>query len=120
MTQSKGLVYIRRFLIVLAVLAIYIWAFAGLPTLELKETSIEVISAILAGIFSPDWGYVYDPGGEDLLRGLLDTVAIAILGTFIAGILCIPFAFMAANNIMKNKAVVGINKFILSFIRVFP
>lgn len=120
MTQSKGLVYIRRFLIVFAVLAIYIWAFAGLPTLELKETSIEVISAILAGIFSPDWGYVYDPGGEDLLRGLLDTVAIAILGTFIAGILCIPFAFMAANNIMKNKAVVGINKFILSFIRVFP
>lgn len=120
MTQRKGFIYFRRFLIVLIVLCIYIWAFAGLPRIELKETSIEVVSAIIAGIFSPDWGYVYDPGGEDLLRGLLDTVAIAVLGTFIAGVLSIPFAFMASNNITKSKSLVASNKFILSFIRVFP
>src|SRR5699024_4074930 len=58
--------------------------------------------------------------GEDLLRGLVDTMAIAVHGTFIAGILSIPFAFMASNNITKNKILVASNKFILSFIRVFP
>lgn len=121
MTQQKNmLLYMRRFLVVLLLLAIYIWSFSGLPTIELKETSVKVVSAIIAGILSPDWGYVYDPGGEDLLRGLLDTVAIAVLGTCIAGILSIPFALMASNKITKSKILVVSNKFILSFIRVFP
>lgn len=120
MSGTKIVVYLRRFVIILLLFAIYLWAFIGLPALELKETSGEVVSAIIAGIFSPDWGYVYDPAGEDLLRGLLDTLAIAILGTFIAAIFSVPFAFLASNNITKSKAVVGTNKFILSLIRVFP
>ena len=65
MTQQKNmLLYMRRFLVVLLLLAIYIWSFSGLPTIELKETSVKVVSAIIAGILSPDWGYVYDPGGK--------------------------------------------------------
>ncbi|MBO1002617.1 phosphonate ABC transporter, permease protein PhnE [Pseudogracilibacillus auburnensis] len=118
--KRESLIILRRTFLILTVLFIYIWAFIGLPNIELKETSIEIVSAIISGLFQPDWGYVYDPAGEDLLRGLLDTVAIALLGTFIAGILCIPFSFMAANNIVKTKAIVGTNKFMLSFIRVFP
>ncbi|MDQ0215153.1 phosphonate transport system permease protein [Oikeobacillus pervagus] len=110
----------RQFSIVVIVILIYIWAFSGLPSIGLKETSVEVVSAIISGIFSPDWDYVYDPGGEDLLRGLLDTLAIAVLGTIIAAILSIPFAFLAARNITKSRAVVGVNKVLLSFIRVFP
>lgn len=120
MIQRRKMVYIRRLIIVFILLVIYIWAFSGLPAIELKESSVEVVSAIIAGILSPDWGYIYDPSGEDLLRGLVDTMAIAVLGTFIAGILSIPFAFMASNNITKNKILVASNKFILSFIRVFP
>ncbi|WP_121640196.1 phosphonate ABC transporter, permease protein PhnE [Virgibacillus sp. Bac330] len=111
---------IRLIAIVAIVSAIYIWAFAGLPKLEWKDTSVEVVSAIVSGLFQPDWSYVYDPDGEDLLRGLLDTLAIALLGTFIAGILCIPFAFLASKNVIKSKATVGTSKFMLSFIRVFP
>jgi len=120
MSETKIAVYLRRFVIILVLFAIYLWAFIGLPTIELKETSGEVVSAIISGIFSPDWGYVYDPAGEDLLRGLLDTLAIAILGTFIAAIFSVPFAFLESNNITKSKAVVATNKFLLSLIRVFP
>ncbi|API93382.1 MULTISPECIES: phosphonate ABC transporter, permease protein PhnE [Virgibacillus] len=111
---------IRLIMIIVIVSAIYIWAFSGLPKLEWKDTSVEVVSAIFSGLFQPDWDYVYDPDGEDLLRGLLDTLAIALLGTFIAGVLCIPFAFLASKNIVKSKLAVGISKFMLSFIRVFP
>lgn len=120
MIKQKRMVHLQRIFIVCIVLFIYIWSFSGLPAIELKETSIQVVSAIMAGIFSPDWGYVYSPDGEDLLRGLLDTAAIAVLGTFIAGVLSIPFAFMAANNITKSKTLVASNKVVLSFIRVFP
>ncbi|SFA94144.1 phosphonate transport system permease protein [Lentibacillus halodurans] len=118
--HGKTFIYTRRMMIISVVVLIYIWAFTGLPLVEIKETSSEVFSAIMAGIFHPDWDYVYDPGGEDLLRSLLDTLAIALLGTFISAILSIPFSFMAAGNIVKTRTTVRTSKFILSFIRVFP
>ena len=111
---------IRNGAILAIVIAIYIWAFAGMPALEFKATSKEIVSAIFSGLLHPDWDYVYYPDGEDLLRGLLDTLAIALLGTVIAGLLCVPFSFWAAKNIVKNKGISGAGKFVLSFIRVFP
>ncbi|TSB47001.1 phosphonate ABC transporter, permease protein PhnE [Alkalicoccobacillus porphyridii] len=109
-----------RFVVVITLMLIYIWAFAGLPTIEVKETSGQIVKAIFEGLISPDWDYVYDPAGEDLLRKLIETLAIAILGTFIAAVLCIPFALFAARNIVKSRAISQVGKFILSFIRVFP
>ncbi|XJZ29126.1 phosphonate ABC transporter, permease protein PhnE [Bacillota bacterium Lsc_1132] len=99
---------------------LYIWAFAGMDVPEIKQTAGQISKAIFGGIFHPDWGYVSDPGGEDLLHGLLDTLAIAVLGTFISAFLCIPFAFWAANNRSKGRTISGSGKFVLSFIRTFP
>ncbi len=99
---------------------IYIWAFAGMDVPEVKQTAGQISKAIFGGIFHPDWGYVSEPGGEDLLHGLLDTLAIAVMGTFISAFLCIPFAFWAANNMSKGRTVSGSGKFVLSFIRTFP
>ncbi|MCE4953811.1 phosphonate ABC transporter, permease protein PhnE [Staphylococcus haemolyticus] len=111
---------IKNWIIVIVVLAIIAWGFVGMPALELKSKSIEILKSIFNGLFHPDWGYVYIPAGEDLLRGLLETFAIAVIGTFIAAIICIPFAFLGARNLIKVRPVTGITKFILSVIRVFP
>lgn len=105
---------------VLIVLAIYIWAFAGAPLMEIKETAVAAIKGMFNGLIHPDWGYVYDPKGEDLLRSLLETLAIAILGTFISAILCIPFALLAARNVSKIRLLSSFFKIVLSAIRVFP
>ena len=59
----------------------------------IKETAGEITKAIMTGILTPDWAYVSLPDGEDLLHGLIDTLAIAILGTFISAFLSVPFAF---------------------------
>lgn len=111
---------IKNWIIAIVVLAIIAWGFVGMPALELKSKSIEILKSIFHGLFHPDWGYVYIPAGEDLLRGLLETFAIAVIGTFIAAISCIPFAFLGAQNLIKIRPVTGITKFILSVIRVFP
>jgi phosphonate transport system permease protein len=112
--------YFFKTVIFVLLALLYIWAFAGMPVNDIKETAGQISKAIFSGIFHPDWDYVYLPDGEDLLRGLLDTLAIAILGTFISGILCVPFAFWAANNMSKGKAVTSSGKFVLSFVRTFP
>jgi phosphonate transport system permease protein len=124
MNQERAVkpVYLRiRFWIVVAILLIiYIWSFEGLKFEGIKSTAGQVTTSIFRGLLHPDWGYVYLPEGEDLLRGLLDTIAIAILGTFISAILCVPFAFWAANNMSKLSWFTGSGKFILSLIRTFP
>jgi len=109
-----------RFAIYAALAAVYIWAFAGIPFDGVKETAGQVTRSIVGGLFAPDWDYVYLPDGEDLLRGLLDTLAIAALGTVISCALCIPFAFWAAAGRGKSKGWSGTGKFMLSLIRTFP
>jgi phosphonate transport system permease protein len=111
---------IRTWIYILLVVALYTWAFAGIEFGGLKETAWQITKAILNGIINPDWSYVYHPEGEDLIRNLFTTVSIAFLGTFIAAILCIPFTFLAARNIMTYKPASSLGKFLLSVIRTFP
>ncbi|MEK8132392.1 phosphonate ABC transporter, permease protein PhnE [Paenibacillus filicis] len=111
---------IRYWLVAIIVLAIYVWSFTGIEYTGLTESAGKDFATILRGLFSPDWEFVYRPDGEDLLRGLLDTLGISIIGTFISAILCVPFAFWAANNMSKFRWVTGSGKFMLSLIRTFP
>ncbi|MCD8915513.1 phosphonate ABC transporter, permease protein PhnE [Staphylococcus simulans] len=111
---------IKYTLTALVVAALLIWAFAGMPALEIKDKSRQILGSILQGLTHPDWGFVYQKGGEDLLHGLLETFAIAVVGTILAAIICIPLAFLGAKNIVKFRPVTGTSKFILSIIRVFP
>lgn len=128
MIKSKSWIHIvqkpkknrYRWFIYLSLAAVYIWAFAGVPFTGFKETAGQITKAIMTGIFTPDWDFVYLPEGEDLLRGLLETLAISVLGTFLSTLLCIPFAFWAAANMSRMKAVSGSGKMVLSFIRAIP
>lgn len=111
---------VKGWLIFVAVTLVFVWAFSGVPLAGVKDTAWEITKSILAGLFQPDWDYVYDPEGEDLLRKLLETLSIAFFGTFISAVLCIPFSFWAASNLSQSKFVSGSGKFMLSFIRTFP
>lgn len=111
---------IRFWLVAVIIFAIYLWSFTGIPFTGLQQTAGQVSASILKGLLHPDWSYVYIPEGEDLLRGLLDTLAISVLGTFISAILCVPFAFWAANNMSRFQTVTGSGKFLLSLVRTFP
>lgn len=109
-----------HWLIYVMLAVVYVWAFSGIPYSGIKETAGQVTKAIFSGLLSPDWDFVYLPGGEDLLRGLLDTLAISILGTIISAVICIPFAFWAAANMTGSIFASGSGKVLLSLIRVFP
>ncbi len=112
---------IRPWLVTLLILAIVGWAFSGIPLTSLKPTAIEITKSILHGLFHPEWSYVYTGDGEDLLAALVETLAIAFLGTFISAILSVPFAFLAARTSHKfftPRSTFG--KVILTIVRVFP
>ncbi|WP_461240533.1 phosphonate ABC transporter, permease protein PhnE [Paucilactobacillus sp. N302-9] len=105
----------------LLVLIIYIWAFSQMKFTGLKESAGEVSKSILHGLLHPDWGYVYDGSGEDLFSLILQTLAIAFIGTFISAILSVPFAFWAARTEAGKRHMRSTSgKVVLTFIRTFP
>ncbi|OXM85299.1 phosphonate ABC transporter, permease protein PhnE [Paenibacillus rigui] len=111
---------IRFWVIAVLIVLVYYWSVTGLKLEGFTENAGRDFTTIVKGLLHPDWGYVYLPEGEDLLRGLLETLAISILGTVISAIICIPFAFWAANNMSRFKSVPASGKFVLSLIRTFP
>ncbi|APB69559.1 phosphonate ABC transporter, permease protein PhnE [Paenibacillus polymyxa] len=111
---------LRLWAIAILLIIIYIWAFRGMQFEGLQGTARSVSVAILDGFLHPDWSFVYIPEGEDLLRGLLDTLVISVLGTFVSAFVCLPFAFWASSNMTRLRTLSGSGKFVLSVIRVFP
>lgn len=106
--------------IVIIIAAIYIWAIAGTPFAGIKDSAGTVTKSILSGIIHPDWGYVYTGDGEDLISMLIQTLAIAFLGTFISAFFSLPLAFWAARNRKSNRVISTSGKILLTAIRTFP
>lgn len=70
---------------------------------------------ILFAMFPPKWSYLNSVWGP-----LFDTIKMSLLGSFIGSVLCVPFAVLAANNIVKNKLMLAITKVFLSIMRTLP
>ncbi|WNR47134.1 phosphonate ABC transporter, permease protein PhnE [Paenibacillus roseipurpureus] len=103
-----------------AVIGLIIWALTGLELTGFQPTTKVLTIAMLKGLVHPDWAYVYIPEGEDLLRGLLETLSISYLGNFVSAIVCLPFAFWAAANMSPFRAVSATGKLFLSIVRTVP
>ncbi|MCT0948876.1 phosphonate ABC transporter, permease protein PhnE [Weissella confusa] len=111
----------RPWIITVLVVALFAWAFSGIPMSSVKPQALLITKAIFTGLFHPDWSYVYTGDGEDLITALVETLAIAFLGTFISAILSVPFAFLAARTkkgFFTPRST--LSKVILTVIRVFP
>lgn len=70
---------------------------------------------ILIAMIPPNTAYL-----SKIWQPLLDTIKMSILGSFIGAVLAVPFAVLAASNIVTNKYVVGIVRLFLSLVRTLP
>ncbi|MBY7141621.1 phosphonate ABC transporter, permease protein PhnE [Virgibacillus sp. NKC19-3] len=107
-------------LLLIALVVLYVWAFSGIEFKGIQETAGPVTKNILKGFISPDWSYVYSPDGEDLIRGLVETLAIAIVGIVLSVIFAIPIGLWASKNLSSNFLAFQSGKGLLSFIRTLP
>ncbi|GFZ98620.1 hypothetical protein GCM10008018_51040 [Paenibacillus marchantiophytorum] len=104
----------------IALIGLIVWSVTGLELTGFQPTTWILTKAMISGLFHPDWAYVYIPEGEDLLRSLLETLSISYLGNFVSAFVCLPFAFWAAANMSRFRAVSGSGKFFLSVVRTIP
>ena len=86
----------------------------------LTDTGVRVASNILRSIFSPNTDYLFNFSSRSAVPFLLlETTAIAFLGTIIGTVISIPIAFLSSRNIVpKWMASIGVS--IIVVIRTFP
>lgn len=66
-------------------------------------------------LFRPDWSFF-----PKVIRPLVDTIKMSILGTVIGCAIALPVAILSSSNINKTGVIVGFFRFILGLIRTLP
>ena len=105
--------------IVLILATLVGWSGSDVHFSGLTSTGSSVAQGVVSGIFHPDTSLMFGTGETDVPYLLLQTIAIAVLGTIFGAILAIPFAFLASFNIMP-KAVAYIVRILILMIRTIP
>jgi len=106
-------------LIVLIVAALLGWSGTSISYQGLASKGITIAQGIGNGLLHPDTGLLFNLTEEGVPYQLLQTVAIAVLGTLIGGILAIPFSFLACDKIVPKWVAVIFRAVILG-IRTIP
>lgn len=77
--------------------------------------NFDQFTMILGQMAHPDWqyaSYIWTP--------MLETIKMAIVGTLIGSLVAFPYALLVARNIVTNRFVVGLFRFILNIVRTIP
>lgn len=114
--RRKWVLYLA---IVLLIVVMVGWSASDIKFTGLTVTGTEVAKGVLHGVFSPDKALLFGTSDTDVPYLLLQTIAIAVLGTLIGAVLAIPFAFLASFNIMPKPVAYAVRVLIL-MIRTIP
>jgi len=110
-----------RYIITVAVLVLllFTWSLSTVNLENIEESGLEIATSITLGILNPDLELLFNFTSQGVLYLLIETMAIAFLGTVIGSLLAVPLAFLSASNIVP-KPVAGLTKFLLIAIRTIP
>lgn len=113
----------RKWVLYLAIVLLIVimvgWSASDIKFTGLTVTGTEVAKGVLHGVFSPDKALLFGTSDTDVPYLLLQTIAIAVLGTLLGAVLAIPFAFLASFNIMPKPVAYAVRVLIL-MIRTIP
>lgn len=106
-------------LIVLIVASLLTWSGTAVKFGGFVTKGIEVAKGVGNGLLHPDTNLLFNLTTEGVPYQLFQTVAIAVLGTLIGGLLAVPFSFLASDKIVP-KGVAFITSAVILIIRTIP
>ena len=106
-------------LILLLVAVLLGWSGNAIKFKGLAAKGSEVAYGIVYGITHPDTALLLNGARDGVAFMLFETIAIALLGTLIGGLLAVPFSFLASENIVPKWVAFIFRAFIL-LIRTIP
>ncbi|MGL4772238.1 MAG: phosphonate ABC transporter, permease protein PhnE [Clostridium sp.] len=117
--EKEPKVWIIKLFVTAFVLSVVMWSLSTIEYKGIQSQGLTVAKNILTGIVTPDTELLINFTTKGVPFLLLETVAIAVLGTIIGAIISVPFAFMCASNIVP-RWISTIGTFIVAAIRTFP
>ncbi|MEJ7175011.1 phosphonate ABC transporter, permease protein PhnE [Staphylococcus caprae] len=101
---------------IILITALIIWSFiyTGFSIGDLM-VGIPQIGSFFGQMVPPDWNYL-----DQITKPMLDTIRMAIVGTFLGSIVSIPVALLCASNIVQTKWIAIPARFILNIVRTIP
>lgn len=119
--RPKKWIYNLVFIGIIA--AVLIWFSLDIGFLDAaRKPNWTKFQKMLEGFVNPDWSYFFGYGSftfkTSVIYEVLQTFAIAFIGTSFAAILSIPFGFFASRRMVGRYAM--ISEIILILIRTFP
>lgn len=106
-------------IVIIVLITMLLWSFLGLDFKGFNAKGFEVAQNLLGSFIRPNTYILFGSSAISVRVLMLETIAIAFLGTIIGAIIAIPIAFMAARNLMP-KAVTLFFQGSITGIRVFP
>lgn len=100
--------------LIVAILVIWSFLYTGFSFGDLL-IGLPQIGKFFAQMVPPDWSYIHT-----VLKPMLDTTRMAIVGTFLGAIVSIPISLICANNIIKTRWITIPARFILNIVRTIP
>lgn len=110
----------RQYALIVLVLLVLV----GLSSPALKDADItakgfEIGQSILTGLLTPDTQLLFGLGDSGVAYLILQTIAIAFLGTLVGAVIAVPLSFVSATNIVPRQVVI-VTRFIIMAIRTIP
>lgn len=116
--ESRPNKFLIRLLAFVVILAAVIWSQRGI-NFNGVSSGIDIAKGTIYGLTHPTWSLFTDMSETGIIYLILQTIAIAILGTLFGGILAIPVAFLASHNIVP-KPIAIIFRVLILLIRTIP
>jgi len=106
--------YTPLIILALLVASAFAWNITNVNLIQMFSR-INNFFNVLLRMTDPRWSYF-----ERAIGPMIDTIQMSFLGSLIGAVLSLPVAFLSANNITKNKAVLSSSRFSLSLVRTLP
>lgn len=111
----------KRYIVTVTViiLLLFIWSLSAVNIRNIEDSGWGIAISIISGILQPDLDLLFNFTSQGVMYLLIETMAIAFLGTMIGSILAIPLAFLSAFNIVP-KPIATVTRLLLIGIRTIP
>jgi len=117
LASPRNLRYILT--VAILVLGLFAWSLVAVNFSDMNKSGLQIAFNIIKGIFNPDLDLLLNVSKQSVAYLLLQTLAIAFMGTIVGAVLSIPLAFLAASNIVPKPAA-WLTRLLLIVIRTIP
>lgn len=110
---------LSQFVTVIVLISVFAWSVTTIKMDNLTIEGLSIAKNIFSGILQPDLNLLINFTKSGVPYLLVETMAIAFLGTIVGSLIAIPLAFLSASNIVP-KPISFVIRFLLIMIRTIP